>query len=488
MRISAINWGDDSAERDPCLLDYFITSDAFDRLNNKSKSIVVGRKGSGKSALRKKLEAGFAKDNETYVVNLSPSFNSIRNILNDKDITDGGFGQEIFFQHTWLRQIYLDCLCQVGNGAKGKYVSESLEFARKVAVELNRTSKDFVENVSDILSKLKVKAGSLGEYGLALEKELRNVAEVDSLQHHVASIANSGAKFVILVDDLDLGWDNSLVANNLLLGLLSASSSLTALSDNIYVCVFLREDVYSILITQTQHSDKYRNIQPLRWTHENLIKMLNKRINFNRAKNELDHLPNPFHTVFPETIGTSKTDNWMIERTLGRPRELIQLARYYSESVEDDVPDADKLKASEIAYSSWKLDDLCTEYSNQYPNLISIFSFWKTKYFRQKYHLKRPEIEDMLLRIAAEVNINTEWFNKIVEDVDLDRFLRILYEIGFIGDFVQGGQGGSKTCYAYSDRHEPLFEEVQIHPCFRKAVNTVERIRSDRGSAPNPAS
>jgi hypothetical protein len=82
----------------------------------------------------------------------------------------------------------------------------------------------------------------------------------------------------------------------------------------------------------------------------------------------------------------------------------------------------------------------------------------------------------------SEINWG-EWFNKIVADLDLDRFLRILYEIGFIGDFVQGGQGGSKTCYLYSDRHEPLFEEVQIHPCFRRAVNTVERIRVDRSFA-----
>jgi hypothetical protein len=478
MRISEINWGEDSAERDPRLLDYFITSDRFNRLSSKSKSIVVGRKGSGKSALRKKLEQTFTPQDDTYVINLSPSFNSIRNILNDRDITDGGFGQEIFFQHIWLRQMFLDCLCQVGNDAKGKYVSESLEFARRIAVELNRTSKDLVENVSDVLAKLKLKAGSLGEFGLTLERELRNVADVDALQHHTVAIANSGAKFVILVDDLDLGWDNSDVANNLLLGILSASNSLATMSDNIYVCVFLREDVYSILVTKTQHSDKYRNVEQIRWSHENLIKMLNKRINFNRTRLLEDVLPDPFLTVFPSTVGTSNTDNWMIERTLGRPRELIQLARYYAENVDGNDPSADKLKEAEIAYSSWKLDDLCTEYSNQYPGLIAIFSFWKTKFFRQKYHLKKSEIEEVLLRIAAEVNLNTDWFNQIVDEIDLNKFLRILYEIGFIGDFVQGGQGGSKTCYAYADRHEPLFEEVQIHPCFRKAVNTVERIRT----------
>ncbi|HJV38643.1 MAG TPA: hypothetical protein VJ528_07375, partial [Geothrix sp.] len=57
------------------------------------------------------------------------------------------------------------------------------------------------------------------------------------------------------------------------------------------------------------------------------------------------------------------------------------------------------------------------------------------------------------------------------------KMLEILYEIGFIGDFVLGGEGGSKTVYSYQGRHEPRFEEVQIHPCFRRAVETVERIR-----------
>jgi hypothetical protein len=271
------------------------------------------------------------------VVNLSPKFNSIRNILNDKDIS-GGFGQEIFFQHTWIRQILLDCLCLIGHDAKGRYAKESVEFAREVSVQLNRTSKDLVENISDVLSKIKAKVGDLGEFGLALEKELRNVADVDALEHHFRTIADGGAKFVVLIDDLDLGWDNSETANNLLLGLLSAVNYLSALAQNIFVCVFLREDVYAILITKTQHSDKYRNIEKIRWDKNDLMSILIERINFNRDRDGFARLDRSLYTVFPETIGTSNSDNWLYERTLGRPRELIQLARYYTESVDANEP------------------------------------------------------------------------------------------------------------------------------------------------------
>jgi len=477
MKIKDIDWGEDSAERDSSLLQYFIVSDSFDRLSRKSKSIVIGRKGAGKSALRKKLEEHFGGQAHTYVVSIAPKYNSIRAILNDQEIAKG-FAKEIFFQHTWLRQILLDALCIVGHMLKGSYAKDSEEFARKVSSEQNRTSKDFVENITDIFLRLKVKAGSLGELGINIEKELRNVADVDALEHHLVEIAKQGAKFVILIDDLDLGWDNSSITNNMLLGLLAATNYLAGRCQSLHPIIFLREDVYTILLNQTQHADKYRNIERLQWNKSGLIRVLNARINYNRNKVGLVESKTPFLDVFPETIGTANTDNWLVERTLSRPRELLQLVRHYSESVDGETPSDDALKNAEVAYSSWKLDDLCSEYSNQYPGLISIMAFWKTKFFRCKYHLKRSEVDDMLLEVATNVDLNVPWYNEIVNSTDLKRLLLILYEVGFIGDYVQGGQGGSKTYYSFEDNHEPRFEEIQIHPCFRRAVNTVERIRT----------
>lgn len=475
MKISDINWGDDSAEKDPNLLHYFISQDAVERLSRKQKNLVVGRKGAGKSAVRKKLSDTFYSANQPYVLNLSPKFQSIKTILNDKDLTSG-MGQEILFTHTWLRQIYLDCLCAVGHGERNKFSTESFEFARNIAIQQNQTSKDIVENIADVLSRIKGKVTNLGEFGMNIERELRDVADVDSLEHHFLEITKK-TNFVVLVDDLDLGWNNSETANNLILGLLTAANYISSKTNNSFVCIFLREDVYSILITKTQHSDKYRNIERLRWDKDGLIQLLNERINFNRKQAGEPEDKNPFSTVFPITIGTSNTDNWLVERTLSRPRELIQLARHYSEKCESDTPDVEALKAAESDYSEWKLDDLCTEYSNQYPGLVDIFSYWKTKFYRYKYHLKAAELEEMVLNIFSETEINKPWFNSISKNTDVHGLMKVLYEIGFIGDFVLGGDGGSKTVYSYQGNHQPRFDEIDIHPCFRRAVGTVDRIR-----------
>ena len=482
LKLAEITWGDDSAELDPNLLEYFLGSPALLRLESKQKPFAIGRKGSGKSALRKKLQDHFSNQPRTTVLNIAPTYNSIRSILNEKALSEG-FGEEVFFQYVWLKQMLLECLNCVGQTAGGGLVSGSMAFAREIAKQRSATPPDLIESLTAALQRLKIKAGKLGDLGVAVEAEVRAAAEIEALEANFRDLVSEGHSFVVLIDDLDLGWDNSETSNRLLLGLLSARTYLASISHRVYPCVFLREDVYSIIISLTGHADKYRNVERLRWDKQQLIELLNKRINFARKNHSLAEVENPFGTVFPETIGTSYTDNWLIERTLSRPRELIQFARFYTERVTGTEPDADVLRNTETEYSNWKLEDLCSEYSNQFPQLNAVFAFWRTKFFRQKYHLSRSELDEMLLRILSEVPVNVPWFNDLVTSADSDGLLNILYEVGFIGDFVRGGAGGSKIFYAFADPHEPVFDEVQIHPCFRRAVGTVERIRTKSSAA-----
>jgi hypothetical protein len=175
---------------------------------------------------------------------------------------------------------------------------------------------------------------------------------------------------------------------------------------------------------------------------------------------------------------------WMYERTLGRPRELLQLARQYTEALDGDQPDSKVLRSVEENYSNWKLDDLCSEFRNQYPELKMTFDYWKTRYDRTKYHLTKEELRQRLEAILIEVSCQQPWFAYLVKSGDTDGFARILFDIGFIGDFIAGGDGGSRVVYSSAAAaHEPKLHEVQVHPCFRKAVRTVERIREKKSDA-----
>lgn len=475
MLLSDIDWGQDSAEHDPHLLRYFYDSAAFRRISRRQKQLVVGRKGAGKSALRAKLKMHFESEANTFVITVVPQYSTIRSILNEQDLQTS-FGQEVFFQHTWLRQILIDCLVAVGQSVKGKIATDSHAFARDIANELRRTSKDLVENVFEVLTKVRAKVGELGEFGAHLERELKAVSEVESLEHHLVTIAATGAKFVILIDDLDQGWDNSKTANQFLLGLLLAASYLQGRQLNIFPVIFLREDVYNILMKETMHADKYRNIESIRWETDQLIEVLTSRIRFNREQSGAPELEEPFQSVFPDKVGTSYTVTWMTERTLNRPRELIQLARSYTDTVDTDSPSDQALKSAELSYSRWKLQDICSEFSNQYPGLNTFFDTWRARFARNSYQYRRAELEDVLMTLLAEAAVNADWFNKISEETDTQRLIEILYEIGVLGDYAVGGAaGGTRVHYSYELPHEPRFEILQVHPCFRRALDTRER-------------
>ncbi|HEV7329668.1 MAG TPA: hypothetical protein VGN63_01410 [Flavisolibacter sp.] len=476
IKISTIDWGNDSAEKDPNLLQYFISQPSLSRLFNRSKTFIIGRKGAGKSAIRKRLVEGFETWNDNYIIEISPTFNIFSNLISDHDIQKN-FNQEVFFQYVWLNHLYKKAFLEIGKKPKNERSAE-FAFAIDFAKANDLKDKNLLESARDLLNKLKVKAGQLGDLGIEIENILRKDAEIDVYEYQLKKLTDAGYKVTWIVDDLDLGWNNSDIANNLLLGLLTCTNYLKNISPNLHVFICLREDVYRILLTHTQHSDKYRDIEKIQWSPEGLVELLKSRIIYN-CKIQNEQIPiEPFLAVFPETVSTSSTTNWLFERTLGRPRELIQLARLYSEKNQTEQPSSEVLKAVEVEYSNWKLEDLTTEYSNQFPNLFELFKFWRTKFFRQKYHLKYGEFSDMFLEMSTGLDIASPWYMEAVNELDPKKILIILYEIGFIGDFILGGAGGSKTIYSFEELHEPIFEEFQIHPCFRKALGTVERIRA----------
>ena len=129
QRISEIEWGEDNAASDRDLAHYFVQSTAFTRLKGKRKGLVVGRKGAGKSALRRMLETHFAAEANTVVVSLSPSYASIKSVLNDPHLSTN-FCREIFFKHNCLRKMLDDCIVAFGEGLGGYRNGEGEAFSR----------------------------------------------------------------------------------------------------------------------------------------------------------------------------------------------------------------------------------------------------------------------------------------------------------------------------------------------------------------------
>ena len=379
--IRNIDWGNDSAEHDPSLLDYFITPDNFNRIVNFKKTFVIGRKGAGKTAIRKKILSQFKGDKDHVTVEISPTNGIFRNLAG-VDLLKEERSDEVIFQYAWLNSIMRQCLNKIGDESASRLTVGSASIARQFAKNEGVTNSDFVESVSKILQSVKLKVQDVGEIGLQLENLVKESSAIDRYEYHIRKLASEGCKVTILIDDLDVGWDNSERSNQILLGLLTASMYLKAIDQNVNIIFFIRDDIYSILMKKTTHSDKYRDTFPIQWTPEGFQALLSERISQSLDGKASANTETDFLRVFPEKVGTQFALRWMSERTLSRPRELLQLARLYTEELKQDSPCQTTLKAVEENYSNWKKEDLCAEFVNQYPGLDEIFDFWRHKYFR----------------------------------------------------------------------------------------------------------
>ena len=105
------------------------------------------------------------------------------------------------------------------------------------------------------------------------------------MEHHLIDALN-GEEFNIFIDDLDLGWDNTDISNCLILCLLYTISYLNNLNQGIHIFVFLRTDMYKILMSKTQHSEKYRDVAYIRWDKTNVLNLVCQRIDFNFRSNK----------------------------------------------------------------------------------------------------------------------------------------------------------------------------------------------------------
>jgi hypothetical protein len=109
-----------------------------------------------------------------------------------------------------------------------------------------------------------------------------------------------------------------------------------------------------------------------------------------------------WNAVFAETLQYRKARsfNYMIDRTLYRPREIIQFCTdTLEESRSQNVQPIDYsvISRAEQIYSDAREKDIAAEYRFQYPGLQSVFEVFRGR----TYTMERVELEDLCLKVCT---------------------------------------------------------------------------------------
>lgn len=488
-KLAKLSFGHIAAEEEAEeLREYFLeTSEYAELVRNDRKFIVVGRKGSGKSAIYVNLRDSFSKQKNASVIALQ--LDNYPWAIHKKIYDETGAAQRSYVA-SWTYLILIELtkqLLEYEKPVRYKFWDRSFWIHR-----INANRRKLSRYMRDKYGKL---APSVGELYAERLRSLSNVqigtVSADSeirerdfqllrdsileerkvLQELVLNVLPKHNTHFVLFDQLDRAWDNETDTKQMLIGLLLASRDLLRSADQLgkklRIVIFLRDDIYE----QLRFEDKNKlspDIVKLIWNDSALKALLEQRM---RKTANLS-----WDDVFASTVVRNRQlpFGFMLKRTLLRPRDIINfcvLSLAHAKEQNHNKIEKDDISFAETSHSEFMRNEYRDEAQATHPyfdTLLEIIrelgtSSFKPSQFVDTYNAKEKTEKDL-------------------NYLSSDGALTILVELSILGVRKPQPQGGRPYLYRYqvepTVRLEPK-EIVQVHPCLVKVLNLSETTLRD---------
>jgi len=261
--LTTINFGAPAAERDIAqgLQDYFIESDTFRRVLAREKFIILGNRGSGKSAIFK-MVAQREKAGGAAVIELAPedySYEMLASVMREE--REGSWAKQGAYAAAWKYLVYV--LIMKGLTKQGSKFKTGA--AGKVYTYLrDHHSGQQTNPIGTLVSYLKrIEGFKLGSYEASFKsKELMRLYKLEEIEELIPAIRElcDKTRVLVLVDELDRGWDASEDSKAFVAGLFQAAVSINEVSQNLRVIVALRKELYDSIPSLYEDAQKYRDV------------------------------------------------------------------------------------------------------------------------------------------------------------------------------------------------------------------------------------
>ncbi len=463
--IDRLYFGRDEAELDATagglLRAGFLRTDAYEAAANGRKRLIIGRKGTGKSAICTMIHA-----NEPASCVITPDDTSGHEA---RSFQLAGVSAAKAKEVVWRYVIAVQLAKYLVAHARDQHreVPAPVD-ALRVFLAANGETADFrlPEKLWRVIKRLKSSL-ALEAFGAKIALELGGPSEgieainrLEIIEDGVAAAITAldcpdGHGALLLIDQIESVWNNDPESDDVVIGLLLAAKQVPQRFPGVRCCVFLRTDIYDQL--QFTERDKLRGEEMrIDWSPWALHDLLVQRIRASLAAG----LPAEqlWDAVFEEGVGAD-----LVGYTLRRPRDVIQLAnRCRDVAAQYDhirITRPDVGEALEL-FSAWKLQDLSDEYLVNYPFLPRVLSTFEDS----GYLVSRDRLTEQLGPVLESAR---EDFPAQARYLDAGAVIEILFGIGFLGT---GSPWSPTYCYDRGARVKPSDTTFMIHPCFRTAL------------------
>lgn len=506
-----------------CFVEHPALQDA--RNPNSSGMIIAGRTGAGKTAILRGIQ-----HDTNQQVEIDPAEMAMDYVANSdalRFVYAIGGDLNLLFQVLWKHVLCIEFIrlrYDVRNEQKSRNIFDSLverfltdqrkkksidylrEWEGKFWITMDENIKELTKDVERRLTLefgaeiAKFTAGGQYEKRLSsgqkseLVARSRKIINSDQLTklHGVidmlAQEANTDHLYFILIDKLDESWVDESIRFKMIRSLVEALKSLRRIR-NLKVLVALRTDVLERVVQETAdlsfQREKFEDyFIHMRWSKSDLRELVDRRL-VELFKRQYTGEDIGFDDVFPPTIGPRKTFDWILERTLMRPRDVIAFVNECIRASDgrSEILVSDIRKA-EVEFARKRRDALEQEWRSCFPTLKKVLdSFGR----QRKVSISLGEwtgdsLNDLALAIYSDGQIDHDPLfdlaKRYVDDEQNDsgalirEMAVILYRVGAVGLKVGTGE---RLIYSHLD--EPLISPgildeastMRLHPMLHAA-------------------
>ncbi|MCY4259572.1 MAG: hypothetical protein OXC91_04840 [Rhodobacteraceae bacterium] len=464
-----IRLGDVRAEEDAEMLKQaFVETDDYRTLIERNeRCIVVGRRGTGKSALALKLAE--RQEEEQNAILITIAGDEEENIGIEEKIQKFGnsYGrQKAAAKLVWLYAIWMEILQQVrdrGNdGRKGR------KMRKERVSKWVQGRKSIGKRVWEVLRE-ETERQKIAEIG-----ELDRQLDIRKIGEEVGEILeNENRTVYIIVDRLDEGWEVSESGIAAVNGLVQGIIETRVRIKRVVPIVFIRDNMYRGI--QEMDPDFCRNIEGqvlrLYWSNQKLWEVIVERLRIAKSGRQEATEKIWNQCVEEELMGREGFTKYL-KRTLYRPRDILGLIQATLEMAEKSGRSKINLKYIQLSakeISNNRLLDLFKEYTAMLPLLPTYTEVWRNSNVQRKAEIIKEEIQDRLDKTTATSQERQEW---LVLKEDTSSALKQQYGVGLVG--IQDRRTGA---YSFCQDGRPRMEEIRdddkimLHPAYWHGLN-----------------
>jgi hypothetical protein len=537
------NLGGEAAEADPLLERAFVDSAGFIAVNARDnpRRFLVGRTGSGKSAVLRRLE----EVHEGHVLRINPENLSLP-YLTDlnvvRELTALGVHLDPLFTALWKHVLIVEIIrhrYQVNSPEKKSSVLESLkgmvqrDANKRAALEyLDEFGGSFWcetdERVREITTRFETEVGAVAEMSLGVpevgearvgaKKGKKASTEVRTEQadryqrvvnktqlgrlNTVMSIldenvlASSQNFLYLVIDDLDRDWIDEGIANDLVRCLFRAVLDFQGVR-NLKIVVALRTNIFDFISFGSRaggQEEKYRAlVYRIRWTERELRHMADERSRAAAESAGLEDITTIAQLLPARNPTRGDPFDYILGRTLMRPRDVISflneclaLASGRTRLTWNDI------HAAEASYSLNRVLALRDEWKPTFPGIGDVLNIFRGSPPTMTQSELTKYLESVALLPAEPDFEGVRWLTETTEAVwsggsapeewvdSWQPIVALLYDIGFLGVTDAAGVthfGHDTPGYADAANNLGPTARFGVHPTFHPTLG----VRARRG-------